>query len=138
MNYVINHSVRTLVKKCHENTFAFLGYNLKPNISINSFKVDNNKINLGEKLKFSFSLKADEDISLLVDYNIIYPMKNNKKSKKTFKLKKVFFKKGETIFVEKSHLFRKMTTKKLYSGEYKIQIQINCKVYQEIIFNLLV
>ena len=41
------------------------------------------------------------------------------------KIKKVNMKKGMKIEIVKNHPFRVMTTKKLYDGEYEIDIQIN-------------
>jgi ribosomal protein S4E len=56
-------------------------------------------------------------------------MANNKTSKKVFKIKKVLLIKGENITINKKQAFKLMTTKKLYSGEYSLIIQINGKEY---------
>ena len=125
MDYIISHSLRTLVKKGHKETLEFLGYSNTPGITINNLHIDNDRINIGESISFSFNIEAVNDESLIIDYIINYPKANNKRSTKVFKIKKVFVEKGMKINVTKNHAFRLMTTKKLYDGEYSLSIQIN-------------
>ena len=87
-------------------------------------------------LSFSFDIKALEDESLIVDYQVTYPMANNKQSTKVFKLKKSLFTKNSIITLKKNHPFRAMTTKKLYSGLYELDIQINGEFYAHGTFEL--
>ena len=63
-------------------------------------------------------------------------MANHKTSEKVFKIKKVMIRNGDRLTVKKKHLFKKMTTKKLYSGSYKIEIQINGNIYESDEFRL--
>ncbi len=129
MEYIISHSLRTLVKKGHKETLEFLGYNYSPNIVVSNLSIENPKINIGGSIIFSFNVKAIKDELLVIDYIVDYPMANNKTSKKVFKIKKVLLRKGENITINKKQAFRLMTTKKLYSGEYSLIIQINGKEY---------
>ena len=50
-------------------------------------------------------------------------------NKKVFKIKKISMKKDEIIEITKKQSFKVMTTKKLYSGEYSLIIQINGQEY---------
>ena len=125
MKYIISHSLRTLVKKGHKETLEFLGFNCNPKIKVENLLIQNDHINIGESLSFSFYIEALKDEALVIDYVITYPKANNKTSKKVFKIKKVNMKKGMKIEIVKNHPFRVMTTKKLYDGEYEIDIQIN-------------
>ncbi len=129
MDYIISHSLRTLVKKGHKETLEFLGYSYSPSITVNNFRIKNSKIIVGESIKFTFNIKALKDEKLVVDYKVIYPMANNRKSTKVFKIKNVLLKKDNLLEISKSHTFRIMTTKKLYSGEYSLIVQINGKEY---------
>jgi hypothetical protein len=48
------------------------------------------------------------------------------KSKKVFKLKKIAIQKGQTVTLKKTHPLREqMTTRTIYPGEHKLEIQIN-------------
>ena len=138
MEYIISHSLRSLVKKGHKETLEFLGYNYSPNITVTNLNILNPKINIGESINFSFNIKAVEDELLVIDYFIVYPMSNNKKSKKVFKIKKLLLNKGKDIDITKKQTFRVMTTKKLYSGEYSLIIQINGKEFGEEKFHITV
>lgn len=125
MTYIINHALRTSIKKGHSNTLEFLGYNQKPQIEVFEVNIENPQIIIGETLCFSFKIKAEAKEDLMIDYNINYPMANGKRSDKVFKIKKTTLSKGELLQVSKKHPFRVMTTKKLYSGLYRLSIQIN-------------
>ncbi len=129
MDYIISHSLRTLVKKGHKETLEFLGYNYSPKIIVSNLTIEKPKINIGESINFSFNIKAIEEELLVIDYSVIYPMANNRKSKKVFKIKKLLLNKGKDIYITKKQTFRVMTTKKLYSGEYSLIVQINGKKF---------
>lgn len=129
MNYIINHSLRTLVKKGHKDTLEFLGYNTIPKVLVNNLEIKNTKISIGESIYFSFDIKALEDELLVVDYIVEYPKAKNRKSKKVFKIKKVFLSKNESITISKKQAFKVMTTKKLYTGDYSLSIMVNGKEY---------
>lgn len=136
MKYIVQHSLRTSIKKGHIKTFNFLGYNSNAKINIKSLKIKKENIALGDSLKFSFEIMAKAPENLIVDYKIIYPTSNNRRSEKVFKIKTTKIKKDEKIVIIKKHHFRKMTTKKLYSGGYKLEIQINGKIIDSINFYL--
>ena len=136
MSYIIHHSLRTSIKKGHIKSFEFLGYNHQPNITIHDLKIKNTTLSLGDYLEFLFSIKAYSDEKLIIDYKIIYPMMRNKTSQKVFKIKKVSLKCKEMIRINKRHKFKSMTTKKLYSGNYKLVVQINGKTYDTLEFKL--
>ena len=75
-------------------------------------------------------------MGVIIDYKIIYPTPHARVSKKVFKIKKSHLSEGETLEIEKKHPLKKMTTKKLYSGKYLLQIQINGKILGETEFHL--
>jgi 3-methyladenine DNA glycosylase AlkC len=127
LTYLINHSLRTSVKKGHKDTLEFLGYPTNPNIKIENQIIQNKELQLGDYLVFEFDVTALEDLSLMVDYTIDYPMANNKRSEKVFKIKKLSLKTGDTVHISKKHQFKLMTTKKLYTGDYKLTLKINGK-----------
>ncbi len=131
MTYIVNHSTRTLIKRCYPGALMLLGYKLNPKIKVSDFKITTPKIQIGESLEFEFSIEALENTKLMIDYKIDYPMAKMKRSEKVFKIKKCTIKKDKSILVQKKHPFKVMTTKKLYSGEYIITLQINGKQYNQ-------
>ncbi len=128
IDFIIKHSLRTLVKKGNVKALQFLGFEKNPKIKILNFEIKNRRIKIGEKLEFSFEILAEQKENLMVDYKIIYSTPNNRHSEKIFKIKTTKIKKDEKIVIAKKHPFKKMTTKRLYSGDYKLEIQINGKI----------
>jgi len=138
MDYIISHSLRTLVKKGHKETLQFLGYSYDPKVQVTNLLIEKKNINVGDSISFSFNITAFEDEKLVIDYVVRYPAIKNRNSTKVFKLKKVSLTKGSSIKISKNHAFRLMTTKKLYTGEHSVSIQINGKEFKSVIFNLTV
>jgi len=137
MEYIINHSLRTLVKRGHEEALDLLGYAKHPDIVVGELKLLSSSVKVGESLLFEVTIEAKEDIKLMVDYLIYFQTKRGTPSAKVHKLKKLELQKGESITLQKKHLFREnMTTRTLYSGEHKIELQINGKIMQFDSFNL--
>ncbi len=138
MEFIINHSLRTLIKTGDKKTMEFLGYRQNPSIKIDNFSLANDKIVIGEALEFCFDIKAEEKERLIVDYIIHFKTKNGSLSPKVHKLKKLEIEKDGSINISKNHPFKaNMTTRKLYLGAHKIELQINGKVYTCAKFDLI-
>ncbi len=130
MDYIIGHALRTLVKHGNENALALLGYKRDPKIVLSDLKLHQDEVQLGETLIFDFEIEAKEDCDLLVDYIIHFKTKSGKTSPKVHKIKKLSLKAGDSIKISKKHPFKaNMSTRKLYLGEHKIELQINGVCY---------
>ncbi len=137
MDFIVSHSLRTLVKDGNVEALALLGYGANPAIAIENFKVNSLAVKVGEALEFSFDIKAEADEALMVDYVLYFQTKAGKLTPKVHKIKKLDVKKGKSVKLSKRHLFKaNMTTRKLYSGEHKLVLQINGKMFEEIVFEL--
>jgi 3-methyladenine DNA glycosylase AlkC len=137
MDYIINHALRILVKQGNEDALALLGYGHKPDIKMSDFVLQNKEVSVGEALLFDFKLEAKEDTKLMIDYIIHFRTKAGTLSPKVYKLKKVSLKKGESLTLQKKHPFKaNMTTRTLYEGEHKIELQIIGMIYANEIFTL--
>ena len=130
MEYIINHALRTLVKKGNEDALEFLGYSQNPRIELGDLLLAKDDISVGEALYFDIEIEAKEDTRLIVDYVIHFKTKLSTLSPKVHKLKKVSLKKGEKVTLKKKHPFKaNMSTRTLYEGEHKVELQINGTVY---------
>lgn len=138
MAYIISHSLRTLVKKGHPEALELLGYKQHPDIHVSKIQADNTQLKLGDTLRFEFDIETNEATELMIDYIVDYPKANGKRATKVFKLKKLKGEAGQTYHIAKNHAFQAMTTKKLYSGDYAITLQINGQSYESIKFFLMV
>ncbi len=126
MDYIIRHSLRTLVKQGDPEALRLLGISSKPNIQLTNFTMPK-LVFMNEDLKFSFDILAKENTTLIVDYIIHFQNKLGKmNNKKVYKMKKLDMVKGETKTLSKKHFFKQfMTTRTLYAGKHQIELQIN-------------
>jgi 3-methyladenine DNA glycosylase AlkC len=137
MEFIIKHSLRTLVKKGYPSAIRFLNFSTEPEVRITNFIISP-QIRMGESLEYSFTLTALKDERLVIDYVIYFQNKAGKlTNSKIFKLKQLELKRGDSIIISKKHKFiENMTTRTLYPGKHIIEIQINGKRYISKEFNL--
>ena len=130
MDYIIRHSLRTLVKSGNPKAMKLLGVSHKADVSVSNFKMPA-KIKMNSMLEFSFAVQAQEDASIIADYILYFQNKSGKlNNKKVFKLKKLSLAKGEKVLLTKRHMLREqMTTRKLFRGKHELEIQINGKSF---------
>ena len=135
--FIKNHSLRTLIKSGFAPALAYLGYT--PDISLNIKKLGFEKtLKIGDSLYFSFELEVESDFDAVIDYIVHFHNKSGKmNSKKVFKLKKQKLISKSVNVISKKHQFKAdMSTKKLYPGQHKIEIQINGKIIDGFEFEL--
>ena len=126
MDYIMNHALRMLVKKGNKEALELLGYIQNPAITLSNFSIEHTELKIEDALYFSFTLKAQETVKLMIDYSLHFQTKSGTLSPKVHKLKKLLLKKGEEITLKKKHPFKaNMTTRTFYTGEHKVQLQIN-------------
>jgi len=137
MAYLVSHALRTLVKEGNVEALSLLGYAPSPNIVLSEQRLTSTDVEVGEAVEFVFHVEAKEACSLMLDYVLHFNTKSGKSSPKVHKIKKLHLSKGESIVISKKHLFKaNMTSRKLYAGEHKIELQINGKRYGLGTFNL--
>ena len=126
MDYMIRHSLRTLVKQGNPKAMMFLGFRHDPQVSVSKFLVSK-QVKMNKALEFSFSIQAHEDMKVIIDYILYFQNKTGKlNSKKVFKLTKLALTGNKSVMVSKRHMLReRMTTRTLYPGKHEIEIQIN-------------
>lgn len=128
MDYILRHALRTLVKKGDKEALALLGYKSQASFEVTDFGLHEDKVSVGESLGLSVCIHAKEALALMVDYIVYYQTKSGTLSPKVHKLKKVTLKKDEVLTLHKKHLFKaNMTTRTLYNGQHKVELQINGK-----------
>lgn len=137
MEYIINQALRTLIKRGDTNAITFLNFSTDPKITISQFTIKNTSVTIGESVEFSFTITAQKDERLLIDYIIDFQNKSGKgHNTKVFKLKIAEVKKGQTLTITKKQRMQHFSTRKLNPGEHKITIQINGKKVGEKSFEL--
>ena len=128
MDYIVRHSLRTLVKEGHPLAMKMLGYADAAPVAVSKVRVPK-QVKMNTALEFSFSLDTPESANVVIDYIIYFQNKAGKlNNKKIFKLTKIVLEANKPFVVTKKHLLREhMTTRTLYRGEHLIEIQVNGK-----------
>lgn len=127
MQFIIKHSLRTLLKQGNEKALAMLGYTEAIHITVKNVVVQKN-VSIGENLAFSFTIETDEKSlgKLRIEYAIYYMKANGKQNPKVFKMTEADFSEHQKSF-EKKHSFKEMTTRKHYNGEHALGVIVNGK-----------
>ncbi len=137
MEFIENHALRTLVKEGDREALGFLGYKQNPKVELKKFSISKTTVKIGEALSFELCLEAKEKTKLMVDYTIFFLTKFGRHSPKVHKLKRLSLEVGESVTLRKQHPFRaNMTTRKLYQGEHRVEVQINGRVVAKATFVL--
>ncbi len=138
LQWMINHSLRTLIKRGHSETMQFLGFATSPKIQVTDFLLQPGRVQAGEAFEFSLTIQAKRDETLVVDYVIDFVKAGGKRSPKVHKLKQLRLERGESATIRKKHLLRAdATTYRLYPGIHTVTIQINGQPFGQQSFELL-
>jgi 3-methyladenine DNA glycosylase AlkC len=126
MEYIFRHALRTLVKKGNSNALKLLGFQNDARVNLSKFRVPK-QVKMNTALEFSFTIQAQKDINIIIDYILHFQNKAGKlSSKKVFKLTSLTLKKEKPVRISKIHMLKeRMTTRTLYPGKHEIEIQIN-------------
>ena len=130
MDYIVSHALRTLVKQGNVDALALLGYADAPKVKLSALTLLTKEVKIGEALHFSMKIDAEERSQLMLDYVIYFVTKRGTSSPKVHKIKKLVLEEGESVKVEKKHVFKAaMSTRTLYEGLHRVELQINGKRY---------
>ncbi len=136
--WIIKHALRSLIKDGNKNALEILGFSPNPKIHVSSFELNSYNISIGQNLEFRFliSSQSTQPQKLMIDFVIHYMKANGKLNPKVFKLSQNEISSGETISISKKHSFKKINTRKYYSGLHSIEIQINGERFGQLNFDL--
>lgn len=124
---LVEHALRSSVKRGEKGALALIGYGKKPNVSVENVKTAPLKPKIGGKLTLSFSLrnKGKNAQDLLVDVAVHYVKSTGKTSPKVFKLKRVTLQPGETAAFEHKVSLADMSTRTHYPGIHPLEVIVN-------------
>ncbi len=131
MDWIIAHSLRTMLKQGHHGALRLMGYDPDVQITVSDLTLNSDEIKVGEGLTFSFKVTSGEenDARLMIDYAIYYMKANGRLKPKVFKAAKKTIALAETILIEKTRSFKVINTRPFYAGRHAVEVQINGKKY---------
>lgn len=135
---LLRHASRHLVKQGHPPTLAAWSLDAGFQGEIR-FDLSTTAVPIGDSLDLIVTLKASgqEPQTLVIDYPVHLRKSNGSLAPKVFKGWKLTLGVGETRVLRKRHAFKVVTTRTLYPGEHRIDVQVNGQVKASARFDLL-
>ena len=129
VKWLIRHGLRSLIKSGQPEVFPLLGYSREVKLEAPKLELHTPSLVLGEALEFELSLTstAESTQTMVVDFALHLRKANGKMAAKVFKWKAVTIEPGQTLVIKKQHSIKKISTRRYYSGEQKLDILINGK-----------
>ncbi|MDE2750329.1 MAG: DNA alkylation repair protein [Chloroflexota bacterium] len=127
--WLINHALRTLVKRGDRRALAILGYGPAA-VELADLRLAPAILQYGNEIEFGFSLRnvGAGAQNLMIDFLIHFVKANGTTAPKVFKLKKMRLPAGDTASISKRFAIRPISTRKYYPGRHRLEIQVNGRV----------
>ena len=136
--WIIRHATRSLVKDGHPRVFALLGFTPKPELELSAPMLSTGHLLLGDSLGITLHVtsRSHQKQYVVLDYIVHYMRSNGQTTAKVFKWKNLRLRPGQSVTLEKSHPFKKITTRRHYRGSHQIEILVNGKPSKATTFEL--
>ncbi len=124
-DYIVRHSLRTLIKQGHPGALAMRGFDLDPDITDHGLHLSADTIAIGDALEMTLTIAANESCRLVIDYIITYQTKSGRLSDKTYKWTTLDLAAKDTKTITAKRPFVHRSTRTLYPGPHVVTVQIN-------------
>ncbi len=137
-DWIIRHATRTLVKEGYPGVFPLLGFTSKPRLNVIGPQLSQAHLMLGDSLEIIAEIISETNAKqhVVIDYSVHYIRANGKTNTKVFKWKNLRLRPNQSVTIKKAHAFKKITTRRHYSGVHKIGILVNGRPLQDAEFML--
>ncbi|MGP9724272.1 DNA alkylation repair protein [Corynebacterium sp. AOP40-9SA-29] len=139
-DFVVRHSLRTLIKAGDPRALAILGFDPDAPVELLELSCSPSTLAIGEATTLSFTLRADAagapDTSdaapaptrAAVDYVVHYQGARGPKAGKVFKLAVRDLPPGEPVQFSRRHAFAHVSIRTIHPGPHRIEVQVNGRV----------
>ncbi|TRX61319.1 DNA alkylation repair protein [Fulvivirga sp. M361] len=136
-HWIVKQGLRSLVKSGNTDALDILGFT-KAEVQLSDFILQNDSIQLGEGIQFTFTLtnKGAKACHIAVDYIIHFKKANGSNTPKVFKLTTSKMEPGGSQRFSKEHRITPITTRRYYGGEQLLEVQVNGTVLAKKAFKL--
>jgi len=134
---LLRHASRTLVKQGHAPTLA--AWDLTPGLQGRAaLALSATRVRVGDHLGLRATLRSTSAHAqtLVVDYAVHHQRANGGTSAKVFKGWKLALPAGAEVALDKRHSLREVTTRRLYPGLHRVDLQVNGAVVATAAFEL--
>ena len=124
--WIIRHALRNLIKQGNPKALKLIGYGPAKLKSV-SLAVTPKKIVIGDSISAQLNLISSGRTKqkLLIDWIVHYMRSGGDHSAKVFKGREIELAPGETFQWEKKFAMKPLSTRRLYPGEHKLEVQVN-------------
>jgi len=125
------HACRTLLKNGHPAALKLHGYGSADSLEIESFKLVESSIRVGEKIAYHLVIRNNSHQSLRVmfDYAIHHRKANGTLTPKVFKGRVKELAAGECWEICGTHSFRPVTTRVYHTGKHQFEPRLNGRAF---------
>ncbi len=124
---LLKHACRNLLKQGEPTALALFGLQSSENIAVSGFRLSTDKLKMGERVNFSFSLHnaGGSAQDLRIEYAMYFLRQNGGYGKKVFKISERPLNANEKAEIQRYYSFRPITTRKYYAGIQRIALLVN-------------
>ncbi|GAA0372480.1 DNA alkylation repair protein [Bacillus horti] len=135
-NWIVKHACRSLLKQGDTQALSLFGYE-NGSATIENFHCDQDRVEIGESLHFTFDLHSKDQMKARIEYAIDFVKARGQRHRKVFKISEVDLQKREIKSYTKKHSFKDLTTRKHYIGGHTLSIIVNGEVKETFDFELI-
>ncbi|HZI28732.1 MAG TPA: DNA alkylation repair protein [Gemmatimonadaceae bacterium] len=124
---LVEHALRSAVKRGDDRALRLLGYGVKPSLSVENVGFTPKRVSIGGRVTMTFDLRstARVDQELLVDVAVHFVKASGKPSRKVFKLKRVKLAARDHIQLRMTISLAVHTTRKPQPGKHTVDVVVN-------------
>ncbi len=136
-DFVVRHSLRTLIKQGHPAALAILGFDSDAPIELIDLTCSPSTIVIGEATTISFTLRATHGARTVIDYLVHYQGVRGPKAGKVFKLTTRHLPAAEALDFSRRHKFEHVSIRTIHPGPHRIEIQANGRILGATVVNVI-
>ena len=129
--WVVNHALRSSIKRGEQGAFAVLGYDRPASVKILNTTFDPPAAKIGSNVRVSFTVKntSKQTEALLIDLSVHFVKSNGTANAKIFKLTTAQLASGEQIHLRKTISLKQHTTRTHYPGVHRVDVVVNGRAF---------
>ena len=126
-NQLVKHALRSLLKAGNQEALNTIGIEANQEIIPTNFSLLTDKVNLGSKLHFSFSIQNQSSQSCMVrlEYRLYFKRMNKEMGTEVFKISEKLMVSNQIVDFQRCYSFHPITTRKYYPGSHAIELIVN-------------
>lgn len=125
-NKLLQHGLRTLLKKPHPEALKIVGYGSAKDVIVGLWQASPEEVSIGESIQLQLLLNTSGfSGKLRVEYLIEFVKASGKTSSKVFQLMDRSIDQEPQIQTTRKHSFKDLSTRKHYPGVHQVHLRVN-------------